>query len=61
VNNGLTVEQDPEYAKYFKMLKIGVPMIQVQNKMRADGKDPSLLELDFISFHLLKLLDDWKF
>ena len=37
-------EDDPEYAPFFKMLHVGVPLQNVQNKMRRQGLDPSVLE-----------------
>ncbi|KAJ8598579.1 hypothetical protein CTAYLR_001707 [Chrysophaeum taylorii] len=33
-----------EYAKYFKMLNMGLPLAAVQQKMRAEGMDPSVLD-----------------
>jgi hypothetical protein len=35
-----------KYAKYFKMLKVGTPIGAVQNKMQAEGLDPSIIEQD---------------
>jgi Ca2+-binding EF-hand superfamily protein len=43
---GPPIKDDPEYAPFFKMLKVGVPMPVVQQKVAASGLDPSLLELD---------------
>jgi WASH complex subunit CCDC53 len=43
-HNGMTVSQDPRYMQYFKMLKVGVALANVQSKMMAAGVDPSLLE-----------------
>jgi hypothetical protein len=40
----MTLEKDPLYAKYFKMLKMGVPLASAQHKMEAAGLDPSVLE-----------------
>ncbi|XP_035206389.1 WASH complex subunit 3-like [Stegodyphus dumicola] len=38
-----TVSQDPRYAKYFKMINMGVPVGAVQLKMQAEGVDPEIL------------------
>jgi Ca2+-binding EF-hand superfamily protein len=43
---GPPIKDDPEYAPFFKMLRVGVPMPVVQQKAAASGLDPSLLALD---------------
>lgn len=40
----MTVSKDPRYAKYFQMIKVGVPLMAIAPKMQAEGLDPSLLE-----------------
>jgi len=45
-DNGPPLKEDPEYEKYFKMLKIGLPMGAVKNALVRDGKDPSIMDLD---------------
>jgi hypothetical protein len=40
------LKDDPEYAKYFKMLKLGMPRAQVLHSLHRDGKDPKILDLD---------------
>jgi hypothetical protein len=42
------------YAKYFKMLKYGLPVGACKIKMTAEGVDPSvrLLKLNIITTHL---------
>ena len=40
------LSEDPEYEKYFKMLKLGLPRASVIQAMERDGKDPSILDLD---------------
>ena len=35
---------DERFSKYFKMLKMGVPMQAVKNKMKAEGLDDSVLD-----------------
>ncbi|KAJ8611740.1 hypothetical protein CTAYLR_009513 [Chrysophaeum taylorii] len=37
---------DPKYAKYFKMLKMHLPRPAVEAKMKAEGVDPSVLDMD---------------
>ena len=44
--NDPALKDDPEYVKYFKMLKMGLPMGAVQHAMKRDGKDPSIMDLD---------------
>lgn len=38
------VSKDPRFARFFKMLQVGVPEPAVKNKMRAEGLDPSFLD-----------------
>ena len=40
------LKEDPKYTKYFKMLKVGMPLQVVQHCMERDGLDPSILEGD---------------
>ncbi|XP_031552739.1 WASH complex subunit 3-like [Actinia tenebrosa] len=40
----MTVSKDPRYAKYFQMVKVGVPAGALRSKMAAEGLDPDLLE-----------------
>lgn len=40
----MTVAKDPRYAKYFQMMKMGVPAAALRGKLLADGLDPDLLE-----------------
>ena len=42
----MPIKEMPEYAKYFKMLKMGLPKGAVQNKMMKDDLDPAVLDLD---------------
>jgi len=39
-----TVSEDSRYTRYFKMLKMGVPLAHVQSKMMMEGHDPAILE-----------------
>lgn len=41
-----TEEPTADYAKYYKMLKLGLPKAAVQQKMRVEGLDPSVLDED---------------
>ena len=38
--------EDPLYFKYFKMLKMGLPIGAVKNALQRDGLDPSIVDLD---------------
>ena len=40
----VALKDHPKYAKYFKMLKMGLPLLAAQNKAQQDGVDPSVLE-----------------
>ncbi|XP_078495968.1 WASH complex subunit 3-like [Ciona intestinalis] len=44
VENFVKVKDDPRYAKYLKMVMVGVPKPAIANKMRLDGLDPALLD-----------------
>ncbi|XP_036026007.1 WASH complex subunit 3 isoform X2 [Onychomys torridus] len=39
-----TVAKDPRYARYLKMVQVGVPVMAIRNKMISEGLDPELLE-----------------
>jgi hypothetical protein len=40
----VAVSQHPKYAKFFKMLKVGLPKDAVKNKMTQEGFDPAILD-----------------
>jgi hypothetical protein len=42
----LLLKDDPKYQKYFKMLKMGLPKGAVQNALRKDGLDESIINMD---------------
>ncbi|KAI4888469.1 hypothetical protein NFI96_015929 [Prochilodus magdalenae] len=42
--NVMTVSKDPRYARYLKMVQVGVPLMAIKNKMLLDGLDPNLLD-----------------
>ncbi|KAM3587632.1 uncharacterized protein V6R79_010687 [Siganus canaliculatus] len=42
--NVLTVAKDPRYARYLKMVQVGVPVMAIRNKMVMDGLDPNMLD-----------------
>jgi len=44
--NGVPLQDDPEWSKYFKMVKMGLPLGAAKNAVQRDGKDPSVLDLD---------------
>jgi len=41
---GVPLKNDPAYGKYFKMLKLGLPMGAVKNAMERDGVDSSVMD-----------------
>lgn len=43
---GVPLKHDPTYARYFKMLNIGLPMGAVKNAMERDGLDASVMDRD---------------
>ncbi|PIO68221.1 hypothetical protein TELCIR_09993, partial [Teladorsagia circumcincta] len=43
-SNVLLVKDDPAFAKYFRMLKLGVVEPAVKLKMHSEGVDPSILD-----------------
>merc|ERR1712238_593425 len=45
-DTGIPLKDDPEYAKYFKMKKMGLPVGSVKNALIRDGKDPIIIDLD---------------
>ncbi|XP_015260607.1 PREDICTED: WASH complex subunit CCDC53 [Cyprinodon variegatus] len=42
--NIMTVAKDPRYARYLKMVQVGVPVMAIRNKMIMEGLDPNLLD-----------------
>lgn len=46
VENSVALQDDPQYEKYFKMLKLGLPMGAVKNAMERDGEDPTIMDGD---------------
>ncbi|XP_065599207.1 WASH complex subunit 3 isoform X3 [Cyrtonyx montezumae] len=42
--NMRTVAKDPRYARYLKMVQVGVPVMAIRNKMISEGLNPDLLE-----------------
>jgi WASH complex subunit CCDC53 len=40
----LTIGNDPTFARFFRMLKVGLPPEVVKHKMISEGVDPSLLD-----------------
>jgi len=45
-DDGPALKDDPEYAKYWKMLKMGLPKDAARNALQRDGKDPAIIDLD---------------
>ena len=46
IDTGPPLKEDPKYVKFFKMLKMGLPIGAVQNAMQREGHDPSVMDLD---------------
>jgi len=46
-----TAAHDPQYARFFRMIQVGVPVEAVRLKMQAEGLDPSILE--WVNFLIL--------
>jgi hypothetical protein len=42
----VAIKDDPKFAKYFKMLAMHLPRPAVEQKMKADGLDPKVLDMD---------------
>ncbi|XP_026882817.2 WASH complex subunit 3 [Electrophorus electricus] len=42
--NVMTIAKDPRYARYLKMVQVGVPIMAIKTKMILEGLDPSLLD-----------------
>mmetsp|Transcript_28829 Transcript_28829/g.50736 ORF Transcript_28829/g.50736 Transcript_28829/m.50736 type:complete len:433 (+) Transcript_28829:201-1499(+) len=46
VEAGPKLKDDPRFVKYFRMVKLGVPPPVVEMKMKTEGFDPQILQLD---------------
>jgi hypothetical protein len=44
VGGALTVRQDAQYARFFKMIDMGIPGFVVKQKAQLAGLDPALLD-----------------
>ncbi|EJK49529.1 hypothetical protein THAOC_31593 [Thalassiosira oceanica] len=44
--NPIPIRNDPEFKKYFKMLKVGMPIDTVRQALERDGKDPAIADFD---------------
>ena len=44
VGNNVPYKDDPRYASYYKMVRLGVPAEAVRKKMESDGVNPQILE-----------------
>lgn len=54
---GVPLKDDPEFTKYFKMEKMGLPRDAVRNALVRDGLDPAIIDLDpnkSVAFQLKK-------
>ena len=55
------LKDDPKYERYFRMLKVGMPMEVVKHAMMKDGNDPSVMDGDHDQPVGLPLKDDPKY
>lgn len=44
--SSIPIRNDPDYKKYFKMLKVGMPIDSVRQALERDGKDPAIADFD---------------
>jgi hypothetical protein len=63
MSNGknLALKDDPKYERYFRMLKVGMPMEVVKHAMIKDGCDPTIMDGDHNKPAGLPLKDDPKY
>lgn len=55
------LKDDPKYERYFRMLKVGMPMEVVKHAMLKDGNDPSVMDGDHNKPVGLPLKEDPKY
>lgn len=55
------LKDDPKYERYFRMLKVGMPMEVVKHAMQKDGNDPSVMDGDHNKPVGLPLKEDPKY
>ena len=55
------LKDDPKFERYFRMLKMGLPLDVVKHAMVRDGLDPSVLDMDHNKPIGVPLKDDPKF
>lgn len=56
-----SLKENPKYAKYFQMLKIGLPVEVVRHALQRDGLDPNVLDDDTQNKGAAPLKDDPKY
>jgi Predicted coiled-coil domain-containing protein (DUF2360)./Formin Homology 2 Domain. len=56
-----SLKENPKYAKYFQMLKIGLPIEVVKHALQRDGLDPNVLDGDTQNKGAVPLKDDPKY
>lgn len=57
----LALKDDPKYERYFRMIKVGMPMEVVKHAMQKDGVDPSIMDGDHNKPAGLPLKEDPKY
>ena len=55
------LKDDPKFEKYFRMLKMGLPLEVAKHAMVRDGLDPSVLDMDHNKPFGIPLKDDPKY
>lgn len=45
-DDAVPLKEDPRFEKYFRMLKVGMPVPHVKHAMRRDGTNPDILDQD---------------
>ncbi|CAJ1945969.1 unnamed protein product [Cylindrotheca closterium] len=46
LNQNLPLKKDPRFEKYFRMLKVGMPLAHVKHAMQRDGINPDVMDQD---------------
>ena len=46
IDKGLALKDDPKYSKYFRMMKVGLPLDTVKHAMMKYGLEPYVLDCD---------------
>lgn len=55
----VAVSEHPKYAKFFKMMKVGLPKDAIKAKMTQEGVDPTMLGEWLVLFYSEFLWQNW--